>query len=399
MGEIRRQAGIVIGSSFPAFAMVYAALFCAFGLESPFLPAFFADRGLSSSAIGIVLASATTVRLAVGPVFGRLADRYDATKWLLSLTALGGSIFSLGYLVGSGFWQLLAVAMIHSAVIAPLNPFADTLTLTASAREKVFAYGWVRGIGSAVFIVGTLVSGELVARYGLSTIILSSSLLFLLLALATIALPAAGAIKKEKQSPLGIRALFAIPVFRRLLLVAGLIMGSHAMSDTFAVIHWRAEGIGPRAVSFLWSEAVVAEVVVFFLIGPRLLRAIGPGRCLALSAGAGILRWSLFAASSSLYVLATAQLLHGFTFALLHLACMRLIFDSVPIRLLATAQSIYGTLCLGLGSAAFTLASGPLYQRFGAQAFWLMAALCILALPFSLTMPKVEIAREASADP
>ena len=73
------------------------------------------------------------------------------------------------------------------------------------------------------------------------------------------------------------------------------------------------------------------------------------------------------------------QPLHGLTFALLHLASMRLIVQVVPIRLAATAQSIYGTLCVGLATAL--LASGLLYGRMGGHAFLVMAALCFLALP------------------
>src|SRR3954463_10917930 len=81
------------------------------------------------------------------------------------------------------------------------------------------------------------------------------------------------------------------------------------------------------------------------------------------------------------FLLGLVQPLHGLTFALLHLACMRLIVQVVPIRLAATAQSIYGTLCVGLATALLILASGMLYERMGGHAFLLMAALCLLALP------------------
>jgi PPP family 3-phenylpropionic acid transporter len=53
----------------------------------------------------------------------------------------------------------------------------------------------------------------------------------------------------------------------------------------------------------------------------------------------------------------------------------------VPVRLAATAQSIYGTLCVGFATALLTLASGLLYERMGGSAFLVMAALCLLALP------------------
>ena len=73
--------------------------------------------------------------------------------------------------------------------------------------------------------------------------------------------------------------------------------------------------------------------------------------------------------------------MHGLTFALLHLACMRLIVQVLPVRLAATAQSIYGTLCVGLATALLTLVSGLLYERMGGNAFLVMAGLCMLALP------------------
>jgi PPP family 3-phenylpropionic acid transporter len=60
---------------------------------------------------------------------------------------------------------------------------------------------------------------------------------------------------------------------------------------------------------------------------------------------------------------------------------MQLIVQVVPVRLAATAQSIYGTLCVGLATALLTLASGLLYERMGGHAFLVMTALCLLALP------------------
>ena len=72
------------------------------------------------------------------------------------------------------------------------------------------------------------------------------------------------------------RALLAIPSFRRLLLIAGLVLGSHALHDTFAVIRWRDTGISTGTASLLWSESVAAEVLVFFIIGPPLVRRLGP---------------------------------------------------------------------------------------------------------------------------
>ena len=125
---------------------------------------------------------------------------------------------------------------------------------------------------------------------------------------------------------------------------------------------------------------MLSEVLVFLLIGPRLVRLFAPGGAIALAAVAGIIRWTVAAFTTSPAILAFMQPLHGFTFALLHLAAMQVIIRVVPLRLTATAQAIYGTLCIGLATAVLTLASGLLYGWMGGPAF-VMAALCLLALP------------------
>jgi PPP family 3-phenylpropionic acid transporter len=79
-----------------------------------------------------------------------------------------------------------------------------------------------------------------------------------------------------------------------------------------------------------------------------------------LSAIAGAIRWTAAANSAAFPVMAAVEPLHGLTFALLHLACMAVIGESVPKTLAATAQAFYATITMGATAALVTLASGPL---------------------------------------
>jgi PPP family 3-phenylpropionic acid transporter len=99
------------------------------------------------------------------------------------------------------------------------------------------------------------------------------------------------------------------------------------------------------------------------------------------AAVAGVVRCGTAAQTAWFSFMAVVEPLHGLTFALLHLACMDMIGQAVPIGLAATAQSFYATLAMGAMAAAVTLAAGPLYGHFGAAAFWAMAAMCALAIP------------------
>ena len=85
-----------------------------------------------------------------------------------------------------------------------------------------------------------------------------------------------------------------------------------------------------------------------------------------------------------LTAIALIQPLHGVTFALLHLACMRLLAICVPPQLAATAQALYGTVGVGAATAILIVVSGWLYSSLGAYAF---CGLCLAALPVAFSLP------------
>jgi MFS family permease len=149
------------------YLTLYAALYAGFGVQSPYLPSLLESRDLRPEAIALVLAAGSAVRLVAGPAAGRLADRLDAPKVILSLCSAMAALIALGYLPARGLWLLFAVGVFHSAALAPLAPLSDTLALGAAAAARSddavrrgFEYGWVRGAGSAAFILGSVLSGQ-----------------------------------------------------------------------------------------------------------------------------------------------------------------------------------------------------------------------------------------------
>lgn len=381
-------------SPFPRFLALYAALFAAFGVVSPFLPGLLQQNGLSSGSIGIVLAGGTAIRLLAGPIGGRTADRTGRPAAVLSGFSIVAALVALGYVPARGLPLLLLVSIAHAAALSPLTPIADALALGSAQGERPcspgagafgFEYGWVHATGSVGFIVGALISGQFIDRTGLEIVIWFNAALLAVAALCAWRVPnrvTGTTDTKTAQTPADtIKTLLAIPMFARLMLVAALIGGSHALHDGFEVIRWRSAGMSASQASLLWALSVAAEVVVFLLLGRRMLERLGPGAAMMLAAFAGIVRWGTAAQTAWFPILAVVEPLHGLTFGLLHLACMDMISQVVPAPLAATAQAFYATIAMGAMSAAVTLASGPLYGYFGASAFWAMAAMCALALP------------------
>jgi PPP family 3-phenylpropionic acid transporter len=250
----------------------------------------------------------------------------------------------------------------------------------------------LRGAGSAAFILGTVLSGQAIGRFGITAVVwLNAGLLAAAACAARIApvllpTPNVAPPTMAKTMVPGLGALLRLPLYRRIVLVAALILGSHAMHDSFAVIRWGAAGIAPGAAGLLWSLSVAAEVIVFFFVGRPLLDRLGPAGTAMLAAAAGCVRWAVMAETAWLPAMAAIEPLHGLTFALLHLTCLRLLAESVPHHLAATALTIYGTVGIGVPTALLTLASGQLYAHFGAHGFWVMTVFCAAALPVARTL-------------
>ena len=383
------------GSPLPRFLTLYGALFCAFGVASPFLPGLLVQNGVAPGALGLILGAGTAIRLLAGPFGGRLSDRSVRPARVLAGFTAAAAVVALGYAPARGFLPLLLISVGHAAILAPIVPVADALALGSASGRPGFDYGWVRGAGSAAFIVGTLVAGQLVGPAGLGVVIWLNAGFLAVAAVAGLRVPnqvagrEMGVPDAGKAGAGSWRSLVAIPAFLPAMAAAALVGGSHAMHDGFEVLRWRAAGLTAAQCSVLWSMSVAAEVVVFFVLGRRLLDWLGPARCLMLSALAGCVRWGAAAMTASFWIMAGVEPLHGLTFALLHLACMEVIRRTVPASLAASAQAVYGTVALGASSAVLSVASGPLYGGLGAAAFWAMAGVCACAIPIAAKIPRL----------
>ncbi len=366
------------------FILLYGLLFAGFGVSSPFLPALLGAHGLPTQAIGVVLAAGTTTRLVVGPLVGRIADRLGRQRAMLAGCTAVAAVVALGYLPANGLLLLLVVAVASASALAPLVPLADALTLASTRHDggSRFAYGSVRGAGSAAFVVGVVFAGIAMRRFQIDIVVwLNAALLGLAALVAGRVSDRLHAAAERPRHRDALVELLGAPMFLRLLLVAALVQGSHALHDSFAAIRWHEAGISPDVTGLLWAESVAAEVLVFVFVGGRLLDRLGVAGASMLAASAGIVRWGVMAQTSWLPAMALVQPLHGLTFALQHLACMRLLAAVVAPRFAATAQAIYGTVAIGATTAFLTLLSGYLYADFGSEGFWLMSALCAAALP------------------
>src|SRR5256885_2128833 len=114
-----------LSAALPRFVLLYAAMYAAYGVASPFLPAFLGARGLAPAELGLALGAGTGVRLLAAPLAGGIADAAQALRAVLAVCALLAALASLGYLAAYGFWLVFTVALLHAGSLAPISVLAD----------------------------------------------------------------------------------------------------------------------------------------------------------------------------------------------------------------------------------------------------------------------------------
>ena len=337
-----------------------------------FMPLWFADRGLSASAIGQVLGAAALLRVLAGPGWGNVADRIGQRRPVLFFAAVCACGLGASYAAASGFLPLLLIATAQGIASSAINPLADSLAL-ALAREGRIEYGPVRAIGSATFMVATAAAGWLLNRVGSWMVPWLLAVGYGASAVLSLSLPEA-ATPPAAAHPFAGLMLLRNQAFRLAVGCTALIQGAHAAYYGFAALFWRSQGMSDTVIGLLIAEGIVAEILLFAR-GGRLVERLGPAGLTACAAGASVVRWTVTAMAPPLPVLAAMQLLHAATFAMQHLSAMLVLSRFVPPERAATAQGLHAALGYGAPTGLMMLLSGWLYARYGGLAFLAMAAL------------------------
>lgn len=356
--------------------LFYAAIFAAPGVTLPFLPVFLEGRGFSAQTLGLVMGAAQLARLVAMPLAGAAADALGDRRRAAGAFCLAGAVGYAAMLPEAGP-ALLTVAVIAASVASgPLFPLADAVALGVSDRWGA-DFGRMRAAGSLSFLATTLAGGLVVERAGADGVPWlalggAAAAIAAALALPDLALPRARGLR-------GLWAVLRLRSFGLLLVVSGLIQGSHALYYVFSAVDWAAAGLSATVIALLWVEAVAAEILLL-TFGRRIVARLGPIGLLAAGGAGAVVRWALTAAIADARALALVQPLHAATFAMTMLGAAGLIARSVPPERGATAQALHASLGPGLATALLTPVAGALYARFGRPSYLAMGFASALAL-------------------
>lgn len=368
-------------------AAYYAVMFGALGAHLPYWPLWLDAWGLSAAEIGEYAAMAIFARIIGATVLPALADRFAIRRWLISASAILTALIHIAHLGIDDRGMLLLATLIAAVVMAPAIPLGEALGLRAAAHHG-FHYAPVRAAGSVAFLAANVAIGAWVGTLGPDLVLWVIVAGFVAVAVLGAIHPGGGGAAvsgEDRASTSEILGLTRIPVIWIFALAASTGQAAHGVYYVYSVLDWRAQGIDPAVIGWLWAVGVIAETVLMLGPGRKWLLRLGPARALILAGVAGVLRWSLLAFSPPEIWLWPVQVLHALTFALAHLAAIAFIAEAIPKRLSASLQGFVSGLISGVVMALATLGAARLVAQYSiADGYWLSTALAGMSCVFAI---------------
>jgi PPP family 3-phenylpropionic acid transporter len=377
--------------------LFYATLYVSTGASAPYLAVWLKAGGLSGGQIGTVLALPLLARVATGPALAVWADGFKLRRTAIALMAAAAAVLFAALLTVQGFWPWLGLWLVGATLLGACSPLVDVIVLKRAARDE-FDFGFARGIGSMAYVAANVGCGVLLTWLGPRLVVVWIALAALASTLLTkVLLPADPVRDPDTPSPRpdrfgGLGALVRNRAFMLMIVSVGLIQAAHGFYYSFSTLVWRSQGLSSGVIGLLWGVGVATEVA-FLWFGEPLRRRLGPERLLIFGGAGAVARWTAFAFSPPVWLLFPLQTLHALSFTATFIASLQLVERMSPPGSASAAQSLNAALYSGVLIGLSTIASGPLYDHFGALGYLAMSGLAAVGLLGALRLKTLKLTR------
>ncbi|MGE6663866.1 MFS transporter [Paenibacillus xylanexedens] len=336
----------------------FFAYFGSFAIIIPLSGLYLSLNGFSKKEIGLILGIAILARV-LGPLTFtvltlKLKNLYNIV-FFQCLLLLASSL--LGLFTSGKAATMIALSLTNIFWISIL-PNLETIALTV-LKDNMGKYSKVRMWGSVGFIIISLTLSEIMIKAGSNWFWYALILMNVVLILS---LQQLSRLIKFKATAQKVNSFF---IEKRLIVyysVFFLFELSHAPYHGFFSILLLDKGHSGFTIGFLIALAVICEIIAFGKASV-LLNRYTTDRLLIICALAASLRWTITEMfTSSLLMIIVAQLLHAFTFAIVHVCAMKVLSENSDELIIAKRQTTYTVITMGLGAALGSYLAGQLWD-------------------------------------
>eukprot|EP00520_Triparma_pacifica_P012644 CAMPEP_0118645272 /NCGR_PEP_ID=MMETSP0785-20121206/7409_1 /TAXON_ID=91992 /ORGANISM="Bolidomonas pacifica, Strain CCMP 1866" /LENGTH=384 /DNA_ID=CAMNT_0006537137 /DNA_START=223 /DNA_END=1374 /DNA_ORIENTATION=+ len=332
----------------------------------PYLPVYYHSLGLSGPWIGVLGAVNPMTTFIVGPVWGAIADKYNAHKNILLVTLVTSILARLSMLLSDSPYYLVFSVFLTAVLNAPVKPLMDSSVMHMLPNKE--SYGRMRLWGQLGFGLGSSGVGLLLSRskLGYKFAFLVHGLLMVPTALIMQQFkinngsdsseeaktsPSSGVTPTVRQSPKfkeGLRVLsknMDAMIFFALVFIVGV---SSGCIENFAYVRMREVGGTGRDMGISRFVSASGGVPMFWFAG-QLTRGLGVSKILVGTLASYTCRFFIYAnMKKPLYGL-PAEALRGATFALFWSTATIYAHKIAPPGMSATLLAIMNGMYGGLG--------------------------------------------------
>ena len=326
------------------------------GVSIPFLPLWFASRGLDPALIGLIVATSFLPKILSTPVVAHVADQRGSAHGLIFAALAASLLLFICYPFSAAPAWLFAV---FPAVL----PLLDRMAI-ASSRGQGNSYTIIRACGSLGFAVVTVAGGYLIKTFDTDWV-MWLSILLIVACLACVRLLPRAARPSAEEAPaervrLPMREILRDRPLLLCIAAASLVQASNGFLYSYSTLYWTDRGL---------STALISTLIL-------------------VSAAMTALRWAGLSATTDPGWIAALQVLQCFTLAGNNAAIMWYIARRVPAACKTSAIALYALLSGGVFMFGSIQLGGALYRGYAPAGFLAMALCAACAIPLVLAAEK-----------
>lgn len=350
----------------------YFFYFAFVGMFSPYWSLYLKSLAFGAVEIAILMSVQPVMRMLAPSVWGWLADHLGKRREVVVAAATLSAVFYTGVFFTTSFWGMFLVLALMGFFWSASMPLVEATTLTWLGKHTA-RYGRIRSWGSVGFILAVLGLGYAFDYIAIYWLIWFGMFIMLGILYFARQIPSTQVLAHHTDSHPIMRIVRQPPVLA-FFGACFLMSVAHGPYYTFFSIYLVEHGYAKSAVGWLWALGVICEIGIFFLM-PRLMQRFSLPQILSTSLACAVLRFLLIAwAVDSLPLLLLAQALHAITFGAFHASAVALVHHFFRGRHQSKGQALYGSLTYGAGGMLGGLASGPLWQHWGASVMYSFSA-------------------------
>ncbi|TCZ77693.1 MFS transporter [Paenibacillus albiflavus] len=351
-------------------------IYGAMAIFNTFFPLYLKHIGVSTIAVGFLLAGGPMISVLANPIWGYYSDRMQNIKRTLVMMLIANLIIAqIVFQLHSYLWIYVVMVGFYFFQ-TPIFSQSNSLILNVIEGTTV-KFGAIRLWASIGYSVTALLIGPLLQAVGIDSLGLVFSTSILLTLAFTISLPRGES--RGDFSNADYKQIFHNKHFVWFVLLGILISVPNSMNATFNGIFIMSMGGSENLVGWSIFIASVLEVPVFLLLDRFLKRTKGAMvivlifNCLLYS-----LRWLLMSLAQSPVDVILIQGLHGLTYGTYFYVGTQLTSMMVPREYRASGQAAFALTWGGLSGFFAGIFGGIIFEKLGASQMYMTGVLLTL---------------------